>query len=794
MLLASVFSNAAKNDNSAITNSNGTFKGQETEDSIFVNLNEVQVCKSLRENSFIGRIPVSSSIVSGEKLESLEASNLRSLSAYIPNLYIPDYGSNLTSAIYIRGIGTRLNTSAVGLYVDNVPYLDKSAFDFELQDVQRVEVLRGPQGTLYGRNSVGGIIHIHTKSPFESLGTTARLSYGSYNDMKVQVSNGRLLSPDMALSLTVNYSRNDGFFKNEFNNENCGTKQSAGGLLKFAGRFADGWKADANLDYEYCDQQGYPYASYSTGKRVISYNDPCSYKRNLMSTSLLLEKECESSVFSSMTGYQWLDDNLLLDQDFSPASIFTLNQKQRQNAVTQEFVIKSREKNSWEWVNGLFGFFRDMRTDSPVHFKTDGVSMLEGSINAGIPSTLNLSVDLTDPDIAIPGLFTEKNISGALYHQSEYHFKSLKGLSAIAGLRLDYEKVTLDYASSALMNVSYLMTRGSMSISDNLAVNAVLKGKNYEDFLNLIPKFSLQYEFNGRNMVYATVSRGFQAGGYNVQLFSDLIQKELQAEMTSQMKTSMAGQLQKYVSMGMPQSAVDAAVARIPVSKGVEDVGAAISYKPEFSWNYEAGFHSEPIKDKLQIDGALFFINTKDRQIALFSPSGYGRMMKNATGSISKGLELSVIAKPVKNLGLNASYGFTKATFTDYKDSARIGASYQEIDYSGKYVPMVPKNTFSAGADYTFNVVCKMLDKICLSAQYHAAGPIYWTESNDIKQDFYGITDAQLSFFKNDMRFDFWIKNAFDTRYDAFYFSSMGSNFAQQGRPMQIGFTTKLTF
>ena len=74
-------------------------------------------------------------------------------------------GAKLTSAIYIRGIGARSSGQSVGLYVDNVPYLDKSTFDFELTDIQRIEVLRGPQGTLYGRNAMGGIVNIYTISP-----------------------------------------------------------------------------------------------------------------------------------------------------------------------------------------------------------------------------------------------------------------------------------------------------------------------------------------------------------------------------------------------------------------------------------------------------------------------------------------------------------------------------------------------------------------------------------------------------------------------------------------------------
>ena len=101
--------------------------------------------------------------------------SLKELSAFVPNFYMPDYGSSLTSAAYIRGIGSRINTPAVGLYVDNVGYADKSAYDIELLDVERVDVLRGPQATLYGRNAMGGLLRVFTRNPFHYQGTDIRM-------------------------------------------------------------------------------------------------------------------------------------------------------------------------------------------------------------------------------------------------------------------------------------------------------------------------------------------------------------------------------------------------------------------------------------------------------------------------------------------------------------------------------------------------------------------------------------------------------------------------------------------
>ena len=140
-----------------------------------VDVEEVLVIASPKENRKLRELPTASTLLSQHDMQANQVTNLKGLTALVPNLFIPDYGSRLTSAIYIRGIGSRINTPSVGLYVDNVPYIDKSAFDFNYADIERIDVLRGPQGTLYGRNTMGGLIRVHTKSPFSYQGTDLRL-------------------------------------------------------------------------------------------------------------------------------------------------------------------------------------------------------------------------------------------------------------------------------------------------------------------------------------------------------------------------------------------------------------------------------------------------------------------------------------------------------------------------------------------------------------------------------------------------------------------------------------------
>ena len=130
-----------------------------------VELNEVRVISSreIRNNKIV-ELPSAVSVLDMNTLKQEEVTTLNDISAIVPNLFMPDYGTRLTSPIYLRGIGSKINSPSVGLYVDNVPYFEKASFDFDFFDIERIEVLRGPQGTLYGRNTMGGILNIFVSS------------------------------------------------------------------------------------------------------------------------------------------------------------------------------------------------------------------------------------------------------------------------------------------------------------------------------------------------------------------------------------------------------------------------------------------------------------------------------------------------------------------------------------------------------------------------------------------------------------------------------------------------------
>ena len=147
-----------------------------------IDVEEVLIIATPKETKKLRELPASVTLLSQQQMQAAQVTGIKSLSHLVPNLFIPDYGSRLTSAVYLRGIGSRINTPSVGLYVDNIPYINQSAFDFSYADVERIDVLRGPQSTLYGRNAMGGLIKVHTKSPLTYQGTDLRLGAATHNE------------------------------------------------------------------------------------------------------------------------------------------------------------------------------------------------------------------------------------------------------------------------------------------------------------------------------------------------------------------------------------------------------------------------------------------------------------------------------------------------------------------------------------------------------------------------------------------------------------------------------------
>ena len=764
-----------------------------------VDIEEVVVIATPKENERLRRQPVAATSFSQADMQSGSVTSVKALSSLVPNLFIPDYGSKLTTSVYVRGIGSRINTPAVGLYVDNIPFIDKSAFDFNYSGIERIDVLRGPQGTLYGRNTMGGLIRVFTKSPFTYQGTDVRLSGAMYNDYRASLTHYHRISEQFAFSVGLFYRHDGEFFKNAYNGERIDRNDEFGGRIRAIYLPKENLKLDFTVNYEYNNQGGYPYAytglvsgTEDRGDYIgrISYNHACGYKRNLLNSGLNVERHADNFILNSVTGFQYLRDHMDMDQDFTEQDIYTLVQKQNSKTLSQEIVLKARPGRRWQWTTGVSGFYQWLSTEAPVTFCEDGVkTMVEDNVNevfaglkAGNPRMPDMWLDVTDSRFTVSGQFSTPTVSAAVYHQSTVNDLFVEGLSLTAGLRLEYEKYWMTYDSGTQMGFDFNIRLPMATIPlRDMQISPLLRGKLNADNLQLLPKIALKYDFSPNTNIYASVTKGYRSGGYNVQMFSDLIQGVMTGQMIEAIDEKSGGMVTQMAGDMLPDSEVN--------------IEETTTYRPEYSWNYEVGSHLTLFGGKLQADLAAFYMDTHDQQLSRFSERGMGRITVNAGKSRSVGAEVGIRAQVTEAFSLNGNYGYTYAAFTDYVTNERTNGGMQEVNYNGHYVPFVPKHTFNMGGQYVFTLrSCDFLDNVTVGAHYKAAGRIYWTEKNNASQALYGTLSGRVCLNKGSGQISFWINNALNKDYQAFYFETMGRGFAQMGRPLQVGVDIRCRF
>lgn len=772
-------------------------------------LDEVEVISTVKENTSMRQQPSSVSLIPANQLADNHITSLKGVSSLVPNFFMPDYGSRLTSAVYIRGVGSRMNTPAVGLYVDNVPYVDKSAFDFHFYDVERVDVLRGPQGTLYGRNAMGGLIRVYTKNPFSYEGTDVNLGYATGdNHRTVALTHYHRPSQQFAFSAGGYYEGGDGFFDNVTTGKKADHIQAGGGRWRGILKTSDRLSFDLTASYDYSNEGAYPYKcldekpwgiEWKEHFDKISNNREATYRRSLLNMGLNIEYKAPAFVMNAITGYQHLNDRMFLDQDFIAMDLYTLEQKQRINTLTEEITFKNAEKGKWEWVSGVNMMYQTLHTTGPVTFYDDGLRFLEGNINSNMPDVMTIpslsrmgftkmSMNFRGDELVMGGRFDTPMLNAAVFHQSTLHLSDK--FSAILGLRLDYERMQMKYNAPATVDYGFLLEnpRAAMMQVDlqDLSSDLLYAGKLKNDYLKVLPKAALKYDFNANNSIYASVAMGQRSGGYNVQMFSDLLQGAMQNALMKGIQSGVEEYLQKFTAMGMPESVISSVTQtmkdNMPV--GEDPTVEQVVYRPEYSWNYEIGTHLGTRDNSFRMDAAVYYMDTRDQQIARFAESGLGRQMVNAGKSESYGAELALRWLANRHILLSGSYGYTHSKFKEYDGG-------KDIDYSGNYVPFVPMHNVNLDAAYSW-YLSGWAKAFTIGASYNGNGRVYWTESNNASQKFYSLLNARMVLEAERFNVTLWAKNLTDTKYDSFFFESAGRQFHQSGRPFQLGIDLRL--
>lgn len=734
----------------------GAVRGEDLDSVRTFEIDQVSVRSNAKETAVSDRIPSATSVLTPAQIDARGVDRLKQISSIVPNLFVADYGSPLSTPIYIRGIGTRGSGQSVGIYVDNVPLMDKSIFDTRLVDVRSIQVLRGPQGTLYGRNAMGGVINIYTPSALDAEGTQFLVSGGAYNTWSARAAHRMKLGKKVGLSIGGSWQSTDGYFTNEHTGRKVDKRSDASGRVRLDWQISDRWRAGLTASYEWTGGGAFAYGLYDkeTGKvNPVNYNDRGSYDRQSSVNSLHFQYNDDRIQFTSTTSYQWLMDDMWMDQDFTAEPIFTINQRQQMNAVTQEFAVRSVDKKQYQWSVGAFGFYNSLNTTGDVKFGTAGVQKV---LQANFPPFIKIS----DNEIPNPGSYLTPSVGAAVFHQSTINDLFTPGLSFTVGLRLDYEKQWLDYNTSMAMNLSVTPPTPRPIPPIAVALDTTLMGGRSQQFFEWLPRVSLRYECTPDVVTWITASKGYRAGGYNVQMFSEVSQGALRE------------QTYKKFPMGPKPTPIN--------------IDQTVSYRPEITWNYEVGTRARLFNGVWTLEAAVFYMDIRDLQLTQFIEGGSGRILTNAGRGSSYGAEVASIIRPVTGLAIDVNYGYTHAEFLDYKAS-------EALDYTGNRIPYTPQHTFSAGA--TYNLPLKgWLNELIFSASVGGAGPITWTDANDVTQPFYALLDAKVGVRKGIVTVEAWGRNLTNTDYGAFYFESFKKSYIQQGRPLTWGVNVGVRF
>ncbi|MDE5623776.1 MAG: TonB-dependent receptor, partial [Alistipes sp.] len=526
----------------------------------------------------------------------------------------------------------------------------------------RIEMLRGPQSTLYVIINMCGFIYIYTLSPLAYQGTRLAAEYGSGSTWRLRASTYHRSGERFGWALAGFYTRSDGFFENLATGRNCDSEQAGGGRLKLQWHSRSGLRIDNTLSFSLLDQGGYPYAY--IGEEIvrdgavlirpgeIRYNDPAGYRRTALSNGLTVRRDAANYSVSSITACQYSDDAMTLDQDFLPLSYFTLRQARTEWTLSEELLFRSHDRGRYRWLAGLFAFYRHSRIGAPVRFKRDGIEELILR-NANFGPVFRYDTDAEE--LLLASDFRTPAFGAALYHESTFKFGRW---TLAAGIRADFEHTRLHYRSRASCDYS-LSIEGGPAGQHTAAIDE--RSTLRRSFLEILPKASVMYAFDETRNLYFSVAKGYKAGGFNTQLFSDILQEKLKAQMVS----------------------------------GFDDTDPSLmSYRPEKSWNFELGGHFSCAQGVVRGDFALFWILCRDQQLTVF-PAGAatGRMMTNAGRSRSAGGELSLQIVPRNNVVIDAAYSFTDARFVRYDNGLE--------DFSGNRIPYAPAHTLSLGAEWS---------------------------------------------------------------------------------------------
>lgn len=695
-------------------------------------------------------VPVSVTALTSDTLAARGVNNVLALNNMAPGMRISANDAAANPKIYIRGVGLAdFNpnaSSGVGVYVDGVYIGSPLAQMAGFYDLAQVEVLRGPQGTLYGRNTNGGAINITTKRPTQTFTADASAEYATFNAVTAEAAvGGPIVADKLAFRVAGQWAQDDGYTYNRVTGNDVNAAKHWAGrvsllytptedfeLLAQANRYVNRgdaiapqhralfpWTAEATGADGLCAANAYDsgactdllgYADTDKNSRAIDANLEGKDKVDLFGASAQANWSFNGLQLVSVSSWQWAHRNDLENTDGSPLQMLEINYRSRQNQFTQELRLQSDTPEArLNWVLGAY--FMDETVEDNT--RQDTLRDLRPLFIApGNPTGIS-----PDDGVAVFGWpYTQKTKGYALFGQADY--KLSDKLTGTVGLRWSADDKHMNYQSQ---------------IEDGAFV--ILTSDQSKTFSALSGRLGLRYEMTPDASVYATYNRGYKSGGF----FGGL--------------ATTPEELEPY-----DNETLDA---------------------------YEVGMKSEFLDRRVRLNVSGFYYDYKDQQVfAQALRNGLTVLvLDNAANSKVYGGEAEITARPIQPLTLTAGVSLLHAKYGDYISEGQ--------DFTGNWLPQSPKVTFNVAANYVAPLASGASIVVNVDANY--ASKVYFDNSNAarLSQDAVWIAGAQVSWRSPDQKIEAgaFARNLFDETYvvSISNIDSLGEDLLSMNRPRSLG-------
>ncbi len=718
-------------------------------------------------------VPLAISVVGGDHIDNTGAFNVGRLQALTPTVQF--YTSNpRNSTVNIRGLGVPFGLTndgieqGVGIYVDDVYYSRVASATFDFLDVRQIEVLRGPQGTLYGKNTTAGALNITSREPSFDFTGRAEVSVGNLGFKQAKAAVSGPLSDKLAARVAISATGRNGTLFNRATSTWVNAQDNLGLRGQLLWRPSDSVNVTLAGDFstqnpECCAQvyvrtgltqralsrqyaaltaaQNYAVPSTNPYDRVTDVDADLNAGNKIGGASLRIKADLGGGTLTSVTAWRFWDWKPSNDRDFIGLPITTKSQNpSQQDQYTQELRF-NHSTDRLDYVVGLFGFSQKVRTQglqqqgaAASRFLLSGALASDPSVLNGLTSTNDIRLD---------------NTSAALYGQLSW--KPLPGLALQPGIRVNYDRKTGLYSSVVTNGAGQPVTFASTD-PRIVAQRGVLAPQRFEPQFsawNFSWDFTASYELAPDVRAYATYAKSFKTGGINLN--------------------------------------------GVPADNAGNPLLAAATVKPERVHHWELGLKSQFWDRKVTLNLAAFRTDIDDFQ-ALVSNGQLGVLrgyLANAEQVRSQGLEWDLSFRPSDRFNAYVNGAYTDATYRKFVDApcppelaggttataGQIpsapgtpgGISPASCDISGQRLPGVSKWSISYGAEA--NLPAHLLG---------AEGEAYLGVDGNARTRFssnpspsaytwidgYALTNLRLG-FRAKGRFDVfgWVRNAFNVNY-----------------------------